>query len=73
CDGQVQVINDILGLSADFHPRHARRYANLAEDIRAAVARYATDVREGTFPGPGESFGLETSNEPVDGPSGERE
>ena len=73
CDGQIQVINDILGLSAEFHPRHARRYANLADDIQAAVARYATDVREGTFPGPAESFGLETPSDPIGHPGGEGE
>jgi 3-methyl-2-oxobutanoate hydroxymethyltransferase len=71
CDGQVQVINDILGLSAEFNPRHARRYANLAQDIQAAVTRYATDVREGNFPGPAESFGLEATNEPAVQSSGD--
>src|SRR5262249_50793825 len=58
CDGQVQVINDLLGLDPDFHPRHARRYASLAETVRDAVSRYAGDVREGTFPSPSESFDL---------------
>jgi 3-methyl-2-oxobutanoate hydroxymethyltransferase len=61
CDGQVQVINDILGMSTDFHPRHARLYVNLADVIQTAVSQYATDVREGRFPGPAESFGLATS------------
>jgi 3-methyl-2-oxobutanoate hydroxymethyltransferase len=58
CDGQVQVINDLLGLDPEFHPRHARRYANLANDIGEAVGRYAADVREGTFPSAAESFDL---------------
>jgi 3-methyl-2-oxobutanoate hydroxymethyltransferase len=61
CDGQVQVINDILGMNPDFHPRHARLYVNLADVIHTAVSQYATDVREGNFPGPAESFGLATS------------
>lgn len=59
CDGQVQVITDLLGLDAEFLPRHARRYADLAATIREAVTGYASDVRQGTFPGPAESFGLE--------------
>lgn len=59
CDGQVQVIHDLLGMDPEFHPRHARRYANLAETIREAVSRYASDVREGSFPAAAESFGLE--------------
>jgi 3-methyl-2-oxobutanoate hydroxymethyltransferase len=58
CDGQVQVINDLLGLDPEFHPRHARRYASLAETVRDAVSRYADDVREGTFPSSAESFDL---------------
>ncbi|NTW28781.1 MAG: 3-methyl-2-oxobutanoate hydroxymethyltransferase [Coriobacteriia bacterium] len=50
CDGQVQVFHDILGLG-DFLPRHAKRYANLAEEIGRAVSAYAGDVRGRTFPG----------------------
>jgi 3-methyl-2-oxobutanoate hydroxymethyltransferase len=71
CDGQVQVINDILGLSADFHPRHARQYANLVDVIQAAVARYAAEVRDGSFPGPDESFGLAVPSDADGRPSGE--
>ncbi len=59
CDGQVQVIYDLLGMDPDFRPRHVRRYASLAESIHGAVASYVDDVREGAFPGPAESFGLE--------------
>ncbi len=50
CDGQVQVWHDMLGLYTDFVPRHARRYATLADTIATALQQYATDVREGTFP-----------------------
>jgi 3-methyl-2-oxobutanoate hydroxymethyltransferase len=52
CDGQVQVWHDLLGLYTDFAPRHARRYAHLAEQITAALQRYVADVRAGAFPGP---------------------
>ena len=50
CDGQVQVIHDMLGLYTDFVPRHAKRYRNLADEIRAAVGEFAAEVREGAFP-----------------------
>ena len=56
CDGQVQVIHDLLGLFTDFVPRHARRYADLGEQIKEAARRYADDVREGSFPTAKESF-----------------
>ena len=50
CDGQVQVIHDILGLYDDFIPKHTRRYLDLSETIAAALERYAQDVRDGVFP-----------------------
>ncbi|NOK60696.1 MAG: 3-methyl-2-oxobutanoate hydroxymethyltransferase [Chloroflexi bacterium AL-W] len=50
CDGQVQVWHDLLGLYTDHVPRHARRYATLADTIAAALTQYANDVREGQFP-----------------------
>ncbi len=56
CDGQVQVLHDILGLGLDFKPRHARQYADLAGVIRGAMSNYADDVRAGSFPGDAESF-----------------
>ncbi|NNJ13206.1 3-methyl-2-oxobutanoate hydroxymethyltransferase [Chloroflexales bacterium ZM16-3] len=52
CAGQVQVWHDLLGLYSDFSPRHAKRYANLADQIGSAVASYASEVRDGVFPGP---------------------
>ena len=50
CDGQVLVWHDILGLYAGRAPRFVKRYAELAETIRSALAEYATDVRERRFP-----------------------
>jgi len=50
CDGQVQVLHDLLGLLPDFHPKHAKAYLHLHEAIRDAVARYAAEVRSGKFP-----------------------
>jgi 3-methyl-2-oxobutanoate hydroxymethyltransferase len=50
CDGQVQVVNDILGMSSDYLPRHARAYADLASTVRHAAADYLADVTSGAFP-----------------------
>ncbi|MGD0355643.1 MAG: 3-methyl-2-oxobutanoate hydroxymethyltransferase [Dehalococcoidia bacterium] len=52
CDGQVQVIHDMLGLFTDFVPKHSKQYARLAEDIKSAVGGYIDEVKAGTFPGP---------------------
>ncbi|MDI3280430.1 MAG: 3-methyl-2-oxobutanoate hydroxymethyltransferase [Bacillota bacterium] len=54
CDGQVQVISDLIGLFPDFLPRHACRYVNVAQWIRRAALSFARQVRAGTFtPGEG--------------------
>src|SRR5262245_27508985 len=45
CDGQVLVVDDMLGLFGGFKPRFVKRYAELAEEIASAVASYAQDVR----------------------------
>jgi 3-methyl-2-oxobutanoate hydroxymethyltransferase len=50
CDGQVQVISDLVGLYTDFVPKHARQYARLAGQIQAAVSSYASDVKAVAFP-----------------------
>ena len=50
CDGQVQVLHDILGLLPDFHPKHAKAYLRLHESIKEAVRQYAAEVRSGKFP-----------------------
>jgi 3-methyl-2-oxobutanoate hydroxymethyltransferase len=55
CSGQVQVVTDLLGMSADFTPRHARHYAELHSTIKTAAEAYRADVIAGTFPGPAES------------------
>jgi 3-methyl-2-oxobutanoate hydroxymethyltransferase len=55
CDGQVLVIDDMLGLF-DWTPKFVRRYADLRGEISRAVAAYAEDVRERRFPGPAEIY-----------------
>ena len=61
CDGQVQVIHDVLGLFTDFVPKHAKQYIQLAELIKDAVKTYAKEVQDGTFPTEKESFLMEDS------------
>jgi 3-methyl-2-oxobutanoate hydroxymethyltransferase len=51
CDGQILVLEDMLGLSARV-PKFVRRYGELAPAIESAVAAYAADVRGRAFPGP---------------------
>ncbi len=50
CDGQVQVLHDMLGLDPTFRPRHAGRYADLASVIIDALRSYVSDVSERKFP-----------------------
>ena len=50
CSGQVQVITDLLGFS-DWHPKHARPFANLHDVILGAARSFAEEVGAGTFPG----------------------
>jgi 3-methyl-2-oxobutanoate hydroxymethyltransferase len=50
CDGQVLVYHDLLGLTEGRAPRFVKRYANLAAEIRGALATYAEDVRSGGYP-----------------------
>ncbi len=56
CDGQVLVINDLLGLTSGRLPRHAKAYADLKSVVVDAVTRYRDEVRDGTFPAARESF-----------------
>jgi 3-methyl-2-oxobutanoate hydroxymethyltransferase len=50
CDGQVQVINDILGSFTEFVPKHAKQYVKLSDIIRKAVTQYDSEVKAGKFP-----------------------
>ena len=59
CDGQVQVLHDMLGLFTDFVPKHAKQYANLGQIIQEAFCQYAQEVREGAFPTSKESFTMD--------------
>jgi len=61
CDGQVQVLHDMLGLYTDVVPKHAKRYAELAESMRSALVQYAQEVEAGSFPAEEHSFSMNES------------
>ncbi len=55
-DGQVLVINDMLGMNKEFSPRFLRRYADLYTLIDEAVKNYSNDVKNGEFPNNNEQY-----------------
>jgi 3-methyl-2-oxobutanoate hydroxymethyltransferase len=59
CDGQVLVINDLLGLFEKFVPSFVKSYVNLAPQIKTALTAYRDEVRAGVYPGPEHSFNLQ--------------
>lgn len=61
CDGQVQVISDILGLYTDFVPKHAKQYVRLATEIRSAAADYVSEVKSISFPTAAQSYAMDES------------
>ncbi|MEI4233640.1 3-methyl-2-oxobutanoate hydroxymethyltransferase [Roseovarius sp. D22-M7] len=50
CDGQILVVDDMLGMFTDFRPKFVKRYAQLGQTGEAAIAAYAEDVRARRFP-----------------------
>jgi len=56
CDGQVLVLNDLLGLDPSFTPKFVKRFAELGEAVKGAVSAYAAEVRAGAFPDDAHSF-----------------
>nr|WIE91260.1 3-methyl-2-oxobutanoate hydroxymethyltransferase [Mesorhizobium sp. WSM4875] len=51
CDGQILVVDDMLGLFSSFRPKFVKRYAELGRDTDGAMAAYAEEVRQRRFPG----------------------
>ena len=56
CDGQVLVIDDMLGLFTEFRPKFVKRYAELGKTADEAIAAYAADVRTRAFPAAEHAF-----------------
>jgi 3-methyl-2-oxobutanoate hydroxymethyltransferase len=56
CDGQVLVMQDMLGLYGDLRPKFVKRYTEAGSDIRKAVETYCHEVRDGRFPDAVHSF-----------------
>lgn len=56
CDGQVQVVTDLLGMIDGFVPKHARQYTVLHKLIGEAFRQYVAEVKSKDFPGPENSF-----------------
>lgn len=52
CDGQILVIDDMLGMFTDFKPKFVKRFANLGEQVQNMAKVYSEEVRSRKFPGP---------------------
>ncbi len=55
-DGQVLVMQDMLGITTEFKPRFLRRYADLYAVITSAVGKYVEDVKAKNFPNEDEKY-----------------
>lgn len=56
CDGQILVINDLLGFSSGNVPRFVKKFADLSGDISGALAQYCSEVEARSYPGPEHTF-----------------
>lgn len=50
CDGQVLVLQDMLGMNTDFNPKFLKKYSDLNSEIQSAMKNYVTDVTSNSFP-----------------------
>jgi 3-methyl-2-oxobutanoate hydroxymethyltransferase len=50
CDGQVLVVNDVLGISSGYVPRFVKAYAQVGDEVKRAVTAFRDEVRDGSFP-----------------------
>ena len=60
CDGQVLVINDMLGMFSDFVPKFVNQYAKLNIDINSALKAYIEEVGNGSFPTDSHTFSIDS-------------
>ncbi|MDX8502684.1 3-methyl-2-oxobutanoate hydroxymethyltransferase [Mesorhizobium sp. VK4C] len=65
CDGQILVIDDMIGMTVDRVPKFVKEYANLRDTISDAAARYAAEVRGHAFPGPDHVFSATSGKDKV--------
>ncbi|HXW76838.1 MAG TPA: 3-methyl-2-oxobutanoate hydroxymethyltransferase, partial [Candidatus Eremiobacteraceae bacterium] len=70
CDGQVSVVNDVLGLSTGYLPKHAKRYADFYRDGMAAVRSHIEEIRACDFPKPEHEVGTPHAASPSKPPAG---
>ncbi len=56
CDGQILVVNDMLGLTEQYLPKFVKQYATLAGQVRSAIQDYVTEVQSGQFPAEEHSY-----------------
>lgn len=59
CDGQVLVIQDMIGMFKTFTPKFVKQFASVGEQIEAAAEAYIREINSGEFPGPEHTFGME--------------
>jgi 3-methyl-2-oxobutanoate hydroxymethyltransferase len=50
CDGQVQIVHDVVGLYPDYSPKHSKKYVDLGHMFKTAVAEWIAEVQSGAFP-----------------------
>lgn len=55
-DGQILVMHDLLGISSGYIPKFSKNFLQETGDIKRAISKYITDVKQGAFPGPEHSF-----------------
>jgi 3-methyl-2-oxobutanoate hydroxymethyltransferase len=63
CDGQILVLNDLLGLNVDFVPKFVKQYAQMAELAKSALSDYIDEVRKGAFPDQSHSYGAKKNSD----------
>lgn len=56
CDGQVLVVNDMLGFTKDFKPKFLRQYMQMYDGVVEAATQYAADVKAGSYPNESEQY-----------------